>query len=162
MKSINVWLNQYGESHQNPLNKKIHWICVPLIMLSLMGLLWSIPLPFEIILMYKEESYLIPVNFATLFIFICIVYYFVLSISIAIGMIGIGVVLIFGVMRLDSIQYFELWQISLLIFIFSWVGQFIGHKIEGKKPSFFEDIQFLLIGPAWLMSFIYDKFNIKY
>ena len=48
------------------------------------------------------------------------------------------------------------------IFIVSWIGQFIGHKIEGVKPSFFEDIQFLLIGPAWLLSFIYNKFGIKY
>ena len=51
---------------------------------------------------------------------------------------------------------------SLIIFVIAWIGQFIGHKIEGKKPSFFEDIQFLLIGPAWLLSFIYNKLGIKY
>ena len=56
----------------------------------------------------------------------------------------------------------ELLIIYLLIFIVSWIGQFIGHKIEGKKPSFFEDIQFLLIGPAWLLSFVYKKMGIKY
>ena len=162
MKSINVWLEQYGESHQNSINKKIHWICVPLIMLSLMGLLWSIPLPIEFFLIYKEKSYFVPINLATLFISICTIYYFVLSINIAIGMIGVSILLILGVMALKSIQYFELWEISLLIFIFAWIGQFIGHKIEGKKPSFLEDIQFLLIGPAWLMSFVYDKFKIKY
>ena len=52
--------------------------------------------------------------------------------------------------------------LSLMIFIVAWIGQFIGHKIEGKKPSFFQDLQFLLIGPAWLLSFIYDKLGIKY
>ena len=59
-------------------------------------------------------------------------------------------------------QFMELWQVSLFIFIVAWIGQFIGHKIEGKKPSFFQDIQFLFIGPAWLLGFIYRKFNIKY
>ncbi len=54
-----------------------------------------------------------------------------------------------------------LW-ISIAVFIGSWILQFIGHKIEGKKPSFLKDIQFLLIGPAWLMHFIYKKLNIKY
>ena len=48
------------------------------------------------------------------------------------------------------------------IFIVSWIGQFIGHKIEGQKPSFFDDLKFLLIGPAWLLSFIYKKIGIKY
>jgi len=55
---------------------------------------------------------------------------------------------------------YALWKISLSIFIIAWIGQFIGHKIEGMKPSFLKDIQFLLIGPAWLLSFIYKKFNI--
>ena len=56
----------------------------------------------------------------------------------------------------------ELLIVYITVFIFAWIGQFIGHKIEGKKPSFFEDIQFLLIGPAWLLSFIYKKIGIKY
>ena len=56
----------------------------------------------------------------------------------------------------------ELWKLSFLVFILSWTGQFVGHKIEGKKPSFFKDIQFLFIGPAWLLGFIYRKYNIKY
>ena len=56
----------------------------------------------------------------------------------------------------------SLWIISVSIFVFSWIIQFIGHKIEGKKPSFLKDVQFLLIGPAWLMHFIYQKLNIRY
>ena len=55
-----------------------------------------------------------------------------------------------------------LWIFSVIIFVIAWIGQFIGHKIEGKKPSFIEDLQFLLIGPAWLLSFIYKKIGIKY
>jgi uncharacterized membrane protein YGL010W len=55
-----------------------------------------------------------------------------------------------------------LWQVCLALFIVAWIFQFIGHKIEGKKPSFFKDLQFLLIGPAWLLSFIYQKVGIRY
>jgi uncharacterized membrane protein YGL010W len=51
---------------------------------------------------------------------------------------------------------------SVAIFIIAWIGQFYGHNIEGKKPSFLKDIQFLLIGPMWLMSFIYKKWGINF
>ena len=75
--------------------------------------------------------------------------------------------LLIAIGMIASIYWIELldekvWRLSLAIFVVAWIGQFIGHKIEGKKPSFFEDIQFLLIGPAWLLSFIYNKFGIKY
>jgi uncharacterized membrane protein YGL010W len=50
----------------------------------------------------------------------------------------------------------------LLIFILAWVGQFIGHKIEGMKPSFFQDLQFLLVGPMWLMHFVFKKLGLRY
>jgi uncharacterized membrane protein YGL010W len=55
-----------------------------------------------------------------------------------------------------------LWLICLIIFVLAWIGQFYGHKVEGKKPSFFKDMQFLLIGPMWLISFIYKKMKINY
>jgi uncharacterized membrane protein YGL010W len=52
--------------------------------------------------------------------------------------------------------------ISLGVFVLAWIVQFYGHKIEGKKPSFLKDVQFLMIGPAWLMHFIYKKIGISY
>jgi len=55
-----------------------------------------------------------------------------------------------------------LWQSSMVLFVLAWIGQFIGHKIEGKKPSFLEDLQFLMIGPAWLIGYIYKKLKIRY
>ena len=54
------------------------------------------------------------------------------------------------------------WRSALVVFVVAWIGQFIGHKIEGKKPSFLQDLQFLLIGPAWLLGFIYRKLGIRY
>ena len=78
-----------------------------------------------------------------------------------IGMLLVGGLLIYGVQYLETLEY-PLWKTSIIIFVFAWIGQFIGHKIEGKKPSFFKDIQFLLIGPLWLLSFVYKKLGIKY
>ena len=155
-KTINQWLLEYGESHQNPINKNIHWICVPLIMLSLIGLLWSIPYSFDFTLIGSSYS----INFAIIFLLLVTIYYFRLSKSLCIGMIIISYMLIKGVYLLNQLNY-SLWKISLIIFTIAWIGQFIGHKIEGKKPSFFEDLQFLLIGPAWLLSFIYKKIGIR-
>ena len=80
----------------------------------------------------------------------------------ALGMFAIGVFILFGNLLVENYFATPLWRISLYIFVIAWIGQFIGHKIEGKKPSFFQDLQFLLIGPAWLLSFFYNKIGIKY
>ena len=92
--------------------------------------------------------------------FFCVIFYLRLSLTLSIGMLIIAVGMLFSI---GWIRYYdpEIWRLSLTIFIVGWIGQFIGHKIEGKKPSFFEDLQFLLIGPAWLLSFIYSKLGIK-
>ena len=154
-KTIDQWLEEYGRSHQNPINKLIHWICVPLIMFSLIGLLRSIPFNYDLIFNEKVFSINVPI----IFLLLVIMYYFKLSKSLSMGMIFISFLLIKGI-NLLLLLNLSLWQSSLFIFVIAWTGQFIGHKIEGEKPSFFEDIQFLLIGPAWLLSFIYKKFNI--
>tara|TARA_Y100001935_G_C17290056_1_gene502749 strand:+ start:368 stop:847 length:480 start_codon:yes stop_codon:yes gene_type:complete len=159
MKSIDKWFEEYGESHQNSMNKKIHWICIPLIVFSLIGLLWAIPN--NILLKIYSGKFSIFFNWATLFIALIIFYYLVLSYKIAIGMFLFSLLIIYISYFIDN-SSIELWKFSSIVFIFSWIGQFIGHKIEGKKPSFFKDIQFLFIGPAWLLGFIYRKYNIKY
>ncbi len=155
MSAIHTLLSEYGESHINKTNKLIHWICVPLIMLSLVGLLWSIPTPE----LFQKSSF--PINYGTLFILLAMVYYVMLSPSLTIGMILVVSGIIVGNYYLDQLSM-PLWAISLIIFAVAWVFQFIGHKIEGKKPSFLKDLQFLLIGPMWLLSFIYKKIGIPY
>ena len=148
-RDIHQWISDYGVSHQNPMNKKIHWICVPLIMFTLLGLL-------SLVKIYN-------INLTHLIIIFALFFYLRLSISISVGMfiisaIQLGIIFYMETLFLDL----HLLYIYLLIFMIAWVGQFIGHKIEGQKPSFFEDIQFLLIGPAWIISFIYKKMGIKY
>ena len=159
MKSIDQWLSEYGESHQNPTNKTIHWICVPLIIFSLAGMLWSIPHGyFAGVLPGPLDPFL---NWATIVLMLPLVYYFVLSRPIFLGFIPVVVVVLFGNYLLAT-SSLPLFATSLGIFVAAWIGQFIGHKIEGKKPSFFKDIQFLLIGPAWLMHFLFRRFGIGY
>ncbi len=149
------WLDGYGASHQNPLNKKIHWVAVPLIFLTIVGLLWSIPVP-EVMAVNQW------VNFATIMLIPVVIFYARLSISLTVGM-TLWCLLCYAVCHLyGSMTDISLWQSCLVVFVLAWIGQFYGHKVEGQKPSFFEDIQYLMIGPAWLMSFIYDKFGIKY
>ncbi len=155
MKSVDQWLDEYGQSHQNPTNKTIHWICVPLITFSLLGMLWDIPFP----LLFSGFPYL---NLATIFMLIALLFYIRLSLVLSLGMAILSVAMVFGLLQIQALGILPLWQISLLIFVLAWIGQFIGHKVEGKKPSFFKDVQFLLIGPIWLLSFVFKKINLKY
>ena len=155
MKPVNEWLDAYGESHQNATNKAIHWVCVPLIVLSVIGLLWSIPVP-------DGFSELSPwLNWASLTLMAAVAYYFALSISLGLGLLAFGVALLAVTAWLEGLPA-PLWAVSLAIFVVAWIGQFIGHIVEGKKPSFFEDLQFLLIGPMWLMSFVYRRLGIPF
>ncbi|MTI18691.1 DUF962 domain-containing protein [Rhodobacteraceae bacterium RKSG542] len=150
---IDRLLAEYGESHQNHQNKLIHWICVPVIVWTVTALLWSIPTP----AMFEAVPYL---NWCTLVIALAFIYYLTLSFTLALGMAVIS-----GICIAINASYsgpLPLWQTALIVFVVAWVGQFIGHKIEGKKPSFFKDVQFLLVGPAWLLSFLYKKIGIPY
>jgi uncharacterized membrane protein YGL010W len=85
-----------------------------------------------------------------------------LSVPLTIGMLLVIVGIVLGNSYLAKIGSPPLWLISIVIFAVAWIGQFIGHNIEGKKPSFLKDLVFLLIGPLWLLSFIYKKMNISY
>ncbi len=152
MRNVNALLNEYSESHQNRINKKIHWVCVPAIMFSLLGILWSLPFPVKI-------SPLI--NWATVLITLSIIYYFFLSWKLAIGMFFSSLFMILILRWMDGFTV-PLWQFAVAIFIMAWVGQFVGHHIEGKRPSFLRDIQFLLIGPVWLLVDIYRKFHLRF
>lgn len=159
MKPIQSWFDEYAESHQNPTNKLFHWICIPLIVFSLLGLFASIPSQFLKDLF--PESINQYVNFASILLIASLIFYIRLSISMAIGMLLFSILCLQGIVWVENLD-FPLWLVSLIIFVLAWVGQFIGHKIEGKKPSFLKDLQFLMIGPAWLLGFIYKKLGISY
>jgi len=160
MRKIDQLLNEYGESHQNQTNKTVHWICVPAIMFSLIGLIWNIPSNI------LQELLQVPgnawVNFGSLFLVIASLYYLKLSVPLFLGMLFISGAFAWGNVQLHALGSSTHVALSIGIFVIAWVGQFIGHKIEGKKPSFLKDLQFLLIGPAWLLHFVYQKAGIRW
>lgn len=154
-KSADQWFEEYGVSHQNSLNKLIHWVCVPLIYLVILGLIWDIPQP--------DWMSAVPfLNWATLISIPVMAFYYRLSPSLAKGLAVFTLICLLSLAAYEQTYETPLWITSLIGFIILWIGQFVGHHIEGAKPSFFKDIQFLLIGPAWLMGFIYRKLGIHY
>ncbi len=157
MRKIDLLLSEYGESHRNVTNKMIHWICVPLIFFSVIGLIASIPSGLVQSIL-GENPY---ANWATIVLVLAIAYYSTLSITLTIGMMLFSALCLY-VARLIAETSTPLWAASLFIFVVAWIGQFYGHKVEGKKPSFLKDLQFLMIGPVWLMHFIYKKLGIPY
>jgi uncharacterized membrane protein YGL010W len=152
MRSFNQWMAEYGVSHQNPTNQLIHKICVPLIMLSVIGLIWSIPTP-EI---FQTVPYL---NWATIFVAGCLVFYMTLNFVMFVGMLILTALMIWICQQFENAGI--LLPASIGIFIVSWIAQFYGHKVEGKKPSFLQDLAFLLIGPLWVLRFFYAKLGIR-
>jgi len=153
-------LDAYGESHQNSTNKAIHWVCVPVILFTTVGLFWSIPrLGMDGVLPGVAAPYL---NWGSLLVLGSLIFYARLSSAMALGMAVVSAIVIGGLLFIESVSSMPLWQVCTIVFVIAWIGQFIGHKIEGQKPSFFEDLQFLLIGPIWLLGFVYRKLGITY
>ena len=142
IKSIDQWFAEYGESHRNATNKAIHWICVPLITYTLLGLLWALS-PYALLV----------------FSIVALVFYLTLSMVMSLVML-LAVILMAWSFTLFSPEALVI--SCVVIFVLAWIGQFIGHKIEGKKPSFFKDIQFLLVGPIWLLGFLFKRYGWTY
>lgn len=144
MKTMNDWLSEYAETHQNKTNRAIHLICVPAILFSVVGMLWCIPQGFLL-----DIPYVSPIlNWSHVVCALALIFY---------ARIGIKpfeiMFFTFAVINLILIclqPYVNLLWLNIIIFVVAWIGQFYGHHVEGKKPSFFQDLQFLLIGPLWV------------
>ncbi len=159
---IDLYFDKYSESHQNRTNKLIHWICVPLIVFSLFGLVWAIPFP-HFAFLGKYNGF---VNWASFLIGFSIYYYYrlspVLSYAMLLVIFAFSAIIV-SLEKMHSLYSWpSMWQVCLVVFVVAWIGQFWGHKVEGKKPSFLEDIKFLLIGPVWLLHFLFNRVGIRY
>lgn len=155
MKTAQAWLDEYSESHRHSTNELLHWICVPVIVLSVIGLLASLPTPAA----FLDLSPLL--NWGTVFALAATVYYFFVSTPLGIGMIAVMLAMLAIIDWLDGFST-PLWIICVSLFVVAWIGQFIGHAVEGKRPSFFKDLQFLMIGPMWLLAHVYQRVGIRY
>ncbi|OON60522.1 hypothetical protein B0920_16200 [Massilia sp. KIM] len=141
-RDIDILLAKYAESHQNQTNELIHFVCIPAIVFSLLGILWAIH-PVVALLVVLGSLY----------------YYLKLSRPFALGM---GAMSVLMLAILAALPEMTVLPVSIAVFVVAWIGQFIGHKIEGKKPSFFDDLRFLLIGPLFVLSFLYRRMRLAY
>lgn len=157
MRKIDLLFAEYAESHRNSTNKLIHWICVPLIFWTILGFISLIPSP------HFCAPYFGCISLVSLIVVILVTLFY-LRLSLLIGFI-----MIFAMLLMEHLAYAvnihlgnKSWMVFLAVFIITWILQFVGHKIESKKPSFLKDLQFLLIGPIWLLSFVLKKLGIRY
>lgn len=154
------WFDAYGVSHTDKTNKTIHWICVPLIFYSILGILSLVP--FDFIKGWFPLGVQPFIHLGTLLVLFGILFFVRLSIPIALGMIAVSAFMLWMVVLTYGTFGANTWVFFVTVFVLSWIGQFIGHKIEGAKPSFLDDLKFLMIGPAWLLHFVYRKLGIPY
>lgn len=144
MRSMQDWLDGYSADHQNPTNQTLHWICVPPIVWSVIALLWTLPVPAE---------FLRPGAWAVLAMVLAFYWYWkhshrlAAALLLAFAVLGVLTNLLFQGLGAASLRW-----LAVGVFVLAWIGQFIGHRFEGRRPSFLTDLSYLLIGPAWLMA----------
>ncbi|MEY8759221.1 Mpo1 family 2-hydroxy fatty acid dioxygenase [Chryseobacterium tongliaoense] len=157
MRKIDLFFAEYSESHRNATNKLIHWFCVPLIFWTILGFISLIPAPHFCL------SYFGCISIASIIALILVTLFYVrLSLLISFMMILIMLLMEHFTYAVNIHFGKSSWIVFLSVFIITWILQFVGHTIEGKKPSFLKDLQFLLVGPIWLLSFILKKLGIRY
>ncbi|ARV10114.1 hypothetical protein BTO05_10880 [Winogradskyella sp. PC-19] len=161
MRKTDSLLSEYGESHQTTFNKRVHYICVPAIFLSLIGLLACIPTGG--FLVDQTPTWIEPyLHFGTVVIILGLLYYLRLSFTLFIGMLLFSALVLYIIHIIEYSEIAPLWAIMVGIFVIAWIVQFVGHNHEGKKPSFLKDVQFLMIGPAWTMSHLFEAIGVKF
>lgn len=155
MRSLQSLFDEYSSHHQNPTNIVIHWICVPAIFFSVIGLLASIP--------PSGFPWIGRVPWAKVVIGVALIgFYLPRSLTMMIAMALWSYLCLWLAKYLGTHAPWPLWSICAVIFVVAWIGQFYGHRIEGQKPSFLKDLTFLLIGPAWLMAKAMKRVGIAY
>lgn len=153
MRTMQSWLDGYSSDHRHPTNQLLHWICVPLIVWCVVALLWTVPVP---------AAYARPGAWAVLLMVLAFTWYWKHS-----HRLGAALLIAFVVLALLTELLFrrlgavDLRWLALGVFVIAWIGQFVGHAIEGRRPSFLTDLAYLLIGPAWLMEKLLRKLGFK-
>lgn len=155
IRRIEMLLAEYGQNHNNPTNKAIHYFAVPTITWATLAILWYLPIP----TLFNDEPYL---NWATILCVVAIMYYLMLSIPLALGMGAFGVMAVAIIRSLEANASIPLVYIAIPLFLFSWVFLFVGHMIEDRSLSFLVDQKFLAIEPMWLMYVLFRRLGIPY
>ncbi|MGJ7496706.1 DUF962 domain-containing protein [Variovorax sp. RT4R15] len=141
-RKVDRLLAHYGESHRNPTNELIHFVAIPAIMLSIVGLLFAL---------HPWVAYA--------FVAASLVYYASLRSPVLLATMAVGTVALLALVHALGAY---LVPVSAVVFVVAWIFQFVGHKIEGKKPSFFEDIQYLWVGPLFVVTQLYARLGVRW
>ncbi|WP_234269926.1 DUF962 domain-containing protein [Billgrantia ethanolica] len=157
MRSLQQFLDDYGESHRHPVNQWVHIVCVPAILFSTLGLLWLVPLGRWLGLEGGAAEW---VNGATLVGVLASLVYLRLSLGVFLMMLAWFALSVLGILAILNAGWSLLW-ISLIVWVAAWALQVWGHKVEGKKPSFIEDVVFLLIGPIFVTFEVAHKLGLR-
>ncbi len=160
-RELHIYFAQYDAYYTNPVNRVIGYICIPVISFSIMAFVWSLPFP-DLAFLGDKKGFL---NWGSFFIAFTIYYYQRLSPILSYLMLLVVGVFAYFIVQLEYWQQaggMPLPQVCVILFVAANILQFIGNKLEGKKPMLFLDFKFLLISPLWLLSLILKKFNIKY
>lgn len=147
-------LAAYSADHQHPFNRLMHGICVPLIFVSLIGILWAVPVPEPVA---ASAPWL---NAGVLTLAGVTLYYLRLAPRLGAGMV-LAALLIVPAIAWAATLPVPLWATSAGMFTAGWIGQFIGHYVEGRRPSFFRDLRFLLVGPLWVLAKLYAAIGVR-
>ncbi|NOT88431.1 MAG: DUF962 domain-containing protein [Lysobacter sp.] len=151
---IDRWFDKYSSDHINPTNQKIHVIAVPTILWTVTALLWCIPVP---------GTWFSAGFWAAIAAFFAWMFYYRASRPLGFGMLAVLIAMLwFNRWLYATLGGTRMLQVAIAVFVLAWIAQFIGHKIEGKKPSFFTDVVYLLIGPAWVLGKAYRKLGWKF
>jgi uncharacterized membrane protein YGL010W len=144
MRSLADWFADYDADHRHPLNRRLHALCVPAIVWAVIALAWTVPVP---------AAWFKPGAVAVLAMFLAFLWYYRRSRPLGLAMLAAFVLLALVSVALEAVLGVAgLRWLALAIFALAWVGQFLGHAAEGRRPSFFTDLSYLLVGPAWLMA----------
>ena len=153
MRTMQDWLDSYSSDHQNPTNQVFHWLCVPPIVWSVIALLWTIPVP---------ASFARPGAWSVLVMVLAFYWYWKRSHRLALGLLlAFALLGVFTNLLYYRLGAATLCYVAIAVFVVAWIGQFIGHQYEGRRPSFLTDLSYLLIGPAWLMAKLLRKLGFK-
>ena len=153
MRTMQSWLDGYSADHRNRVNQVIHWICVPPIVWTVVALLWTVPVP---------SAFLKPGAWAVFAMVLAFAWYWKHSHRLGGALLVAFVVLaLFTAWLFDVLGPVRLRWVALGVFVLAWIGQFVGHKFEGHRPSFLTDLSYLLVGPAWLMEKFLRRLGFK-
>ena len=158
---INACFDKYSPCYSTTAAKITTGIIISLILFSLLGLMWAIPFSY-LKFLGKYNGFF---NWASFFIALCVYGYYKLSPVLSYFIFFILFAFSYGIMQLDLWHKYggpALWLICMIIFIVSFTVQVTTFRMENRRYSLTDNLQFILISPVWLLHFVLKRFTVRY